>query len=34
MFDIHLGSPEMKALRDDLKSKHDAGAATKEENKL
>ena len=23
MFDIHLGIPEMKALWDDLKSKHD-----------
>ena len=34
MFDIHLGIPEMKALWDDLKSKHDAGAATKEEDKL
>ena len=34
MFDIHLGIPEMKVLWDDLKSKHDAGAATKEEDKL
>ena len=34
MFDIHLGIPEMTALWDDLKSKHDAGTATKEENKL
>ena len=34
MFDIHLGIPEMKALWDDLKSKHDAGAATKEEDML
>ena len=34
MYDIHLGIPEMNALWDDLKSKHDAGAATKEEDKL
>ena len=34
MFAIHLGIPEMKALWDDLKSKHDAGTASKDEEKL
>ena len=34
MFDIHLGIPEMKALWNDLKTKHNAGTANKDEEKL
>ena len=34
MFAIHLGIPEMKELWDDLKTKHLAGTASKDEEKL
>ena len=34
MFTMHLGIPEMKALWDDLKAKHQAGISSKDEEKL
>ena len=34
MFSVHLGIPEMKALWDDLKTKHQARTSSKDEEKM